>query len=283
MPAGNLQNFSWICLAFFMLAGGKATAGAPDSSLAKMEAEQMALFQKVSKAVVFLSNEHGFGSGFFVSENGLILTNRHVVGKAVSVKVVLQDGRKLTGNVVDRGEKADLATVKVKLSNTPYLKESRVDPLEIGMFVASVGHGRGAIWTFNTGLVSNIYPQGAGQGIFQTQIPLNPGSSGGPVVDRHGEVVGIVTAGLSESNSINFAVRYRSALTTLPSLAEICDCLIITTPGPEPVFVDGQMVGKGPRLGIRPTPGRHEVFAVIGGKMKKIKIRYPERRLVELK
>ncbi len=253
-----------------------------ESVLARTEAERMVLFQKVAKAVVFLSNDNGFGSGFFVSADGLILTNAHVVGEAESVQVVLQDGRTVPGDVIERAPDIDLATVRVALDDTPWLAESRRVPLAIGMFVASVGHGRGAIWTFNTGIISNIYPRDAERAIFQTQIPLNPGNSGGPVVDRDSRVAGIVVAGLTDSNSINFAFRYSKALTSLPSLAAICRCLIVHTPGAEPIFVDGQMVGHGPRLGLRLEEGAHQVFAVTDGKMVKKSFRFPETKTIEL-
>ena len=282
MSTGKFKNHIPAWFLFFIFSTIQV-ASAQGSSLAQIDAERIDLFRKVSKAVVFLSTEHAFGSGFFVSKDGLILTNHHVVGEAKSVNVVMQDGRKLIGTVTARCEKADFATVKIDMKETPFLRESKMD-LKVGMFLASVGHGRGAIWTFNTGLVSNIYPKNdGGLIVFQTQIPLNPGSSGGPIVDRSGGVVGIVTAGMTQSNSINFAISYRSALFILPSLASICNCLVIKTPGSEPIFVDGQMVGKGPRQGIRPTEGSHEVFAIIGGKMVKKTIQFPAEKRVSLK
>jgi S1-C subfamily serine protease len=149
--------------------------------------------------------------------------------------------------------------------------------------VASVGHGRGGIWSFNTGMVSNIYPDGSERPIFQTQIPLNPGNSGGPIVDVRGRVVGVVTAQMRESNSMNFAIRSDVALQAFDELAGLCECIVITAPRGVPVFVDGRNVGVGPRVTVAAEPRSYEVFAVIGGAMKKLRARYPDQRLVDLK
>lgn len=102
--------------------------------------------------------------------------------------------------------------------------------------------------------------------MFQTQIPLNPGNSGGPVVDRRGDVVGIVTAGILAAQNINFATRADLALRSLDRLGGACDCLVVTAPAGAPIFVDGRMVGTGPRVTVIVGDGPHTVFAVIGGK-----------------
>jgi len=131
-------------------------------------------------------------------------------------------------------------------------------------------------------MVSNIYPSGAERPVFQTQMPLNPGSSGGPILDRRGRVVGIVTAGITGSNSINFGIRMDVAIKNLEKLTSLGDYLIIKAPEGVPVFVDGKMLGTGPRIIITAVPKHYEVFAVIKGKMKKIKIKYPTTKVVEL-
>jgi hypothetical protein len=139
----------------------------------------------------------------------------------------------------------------------------------VGSWVASVGHGRGGIWTFNVGIVSNIYPSGAARPVLQTQIPLNPGSSGGPVLDRDGRVVGVVTAGLSESNSINFAIKADVCQQALPELSMVAATLLIRAPAQVAVFVDGRHVGVGPEVLVPFAGERIEVMAVIGGRMVK--------------
>jgi serine protease Do len=250
--------------------------------LAELEAQQQRLFEQVAPSVVFVSSGGAFGSGVFVSTDGLVLTNAHVVGKASTVEIVRLDGTKLAGAVVERASgDVDLALVKLDARDTPVLSIAG-DDLRVGSWVASVGHGSGGIWAFNVGMVSNLYPSAIEHPVFQTQIPLNPGSSGGPVVDRAGRVVGIVTAGLSNSNSINFAIRMDVATRTLSRLAHLCDCAVLTGPAGVPLFVDGKMVGTGPRAAVKPEPGKHEAFAVVGGKMCKKTFAYPAERAVGL-
>ena len=250
--------------------------------LAALEKSQMALFERVAPTVVFISANKGFGSGFFVSDAGLILTNQHVVGDAAEVDVVRYNGERFKGRVLERGDGVDLALLQIEQKATPSLALQSGVPLVIGSFVAAVGHGQGTIWTFNVGMVSNVYPDKATEPVFQTQIPLNPGNSGGPIIDRLGRVVGVVTSGFSESNSINFGIKIDVALLTLSRLEHLCNCLVVKTKGKEPIFVDGVMVGVGPRLALPVKAGSHEVFAVVEGNMRRQKPSYPRDKLVRL-
>lgn len=247
--------------------------------LADLESAQQRLFERIAPYVVYIGVGEGFGSGFFVSEEGLILTNAHVVGKASEVNVILHDGTTLKGKVIERAsEKLDLALVKVPHKVARPLAMDGFGALRIGSWVGSVGHGAGGIWTFTTGLVTNIYPDGAERPVFQTQIPLNPGNSGGPVFDRRGRVVGVVTAGIKEAQNINFAIRVDVAFKSLKGLASACDCLVVKAPAGAPIFVDGVMVGQGPQIILQASRRAYEVFAVVGGKMDRRKITWPETR-----
>jgi serine protease Do len=261
-----------------------SVARAEDDPIAALERQQQALFDKIVPSVVLLSQGNTLGSGFFVDGRGLILTNRHVVGPAKQVKVVLSDGRTFTGKVTERATgDIDLALVRIPLEKTPALALEEKPDLRVGSWVASVGHGEGAIWSFNAGMVSNIYSNGQDRPVIQTQIPLNPGNSGGPVFDRRGRVVGIATAELKGSNAINFAIRTSVALRSLAGLAAGRPLLTILAPEGVPIFVDGKMAGTGPRLIVPAEPRVYEVFAVIGGVMSKQRVRFPETTTVDLK
>jgi serine protease Do len=232
--------------------------------------------------VVFLSRGDSFGSGFFVAPRQ-ILTNAHVVGKKDRVLVVLHDGRKVEGRVLELGKNdLDLALVEVPVTWIRPLPLSSAS-LRIGGWVASVSHGYGGIWTFTTGMVSNIYPIDGERPVFQTQIPLNPGSSGGPVFDREGRVVGVVTAGIEEAQGINFAIRSDVAFEALSLLAAVDpERLTVHAPAGANVLVDGKLAGKGPRVLVRVGPGTHRVQAVVGGAMKERRVVWPEERTVTL-
>jgi len=253
--------------------------------LEQVERAQQELFSRIAPGVVFISNGESFGSGFFISADGLILTNAHVVKGASSVKLVLYDGRTMSAEVVERGaESIDVALVQAKLADAPALALDDLSSVQIGSWVGAVGHGHGAIWTFNTGMISNIYPDGAEHPVFQTQIPLNPGNSGGPIFNRAGRVVGIVTAGIEKASSLNFGIAMGVARRSLSKLARACECIAITAPKGVPIFVNGVMFGTGPRLVIPATSGKpYDIFAVIAGQMKRARATFPSDREVVLK
>jgi S1-C subfamily serine protease len=250
--------------------------------LVDLEAAQQAVYDRVAPSVVYLTAQDGIGSGFFVGR-GLILTNRHVVGDAPTIDVTLHDGRKLTGTVVERAAgDIDLALVRVPAMD--------VEPLElwlpgprVGAWIASVGHGVDSPWTFTTGMVSNVYKNRAGWPVLQTQIPLNPGSSGSPIVDRRGKVVGIVAKGMADANSVNFAIGARVAAHELHGLAAVATRVVIRAPAGTPVFVDGQLAGKGPELALELEPGPHRVTAIVAGALRERQIQSPSRDPIELR
>ncbi|HVE82072.1 MAG TPA: trypsin-like peptidase domain-containing protein [Myxococcales bacterium] len=267
----------------FALVALLVSAG-PDP-LEEAERAQQEIFNRVAPGVVFISNGEWFGSGFFISPDGLILTNAHVVKGASSVKVVLYDGRTLAAEVVERGaDDIDVALVQAKLSAAPALPLDDLVSVKIGSWVGAVGHGHGAIWTFNTGMISNIYPDGAERPVFQTQIPLNPGNSGGPIFNRSGRVVGIVTAGIENASSINFGIAMGVVRRSLSKLAHACDCISISAPKGVPIFVNGVMSGTGPRIVIPATAGKpYDVFAVVAGQMRRARATFPADREIVLK
>lgn len=255
-----------------------AVPSAP-SALAQMEAEQMALFERMAPSVVFISTPDGFGSGFFVSDRGHVLTNRHVVGNRTQVQVVLHDGRRVTGTVAERGrDDIDVALVRVAAGKTPALRFAPSRAVRLGAWAASVGHGEGGAWTFNTGMVSNAH--GSRRGIIQTQIPLNPGASGGPVFDRHGRVFGIVSSGVVGANAINFALTAELATEALPSLRPLCNCIEIKTAAGAPIFVDGTLVGQGPRAVLIAEPRSYRIEVQHRGKRQRQRVEFPQSRSV---
>jgi S1-C subfamily serine protease len=263
----------------------RAPGGAPDATLvlAQVEAAHASLFARTAPAVVFIRTAEGFGSGFFVSGEGHVLTNRHVVGRATTVDVVTHAGQTLRGKVVARGDKGlDLAVVKVDATDTPSLRLATSRDVPIGAWVGSVGHGSGGIWTLSTGFVSNAYGAAAHKGVLQTQIPLNPGASGGPVFDRQGRVVGVVTSGIEAAQAINFAIRSDTAVQGLPYLRSLTDCLVVEAAPKSAIFVDGQLIGRGASHALLLTAGTHEVTAVLGAKRMRETIEFPRDRRVTL-
>ncbi len=273
----------FLCLASIIaLLFVPATAGAETPNIDQLQKEQRAIFEAVAPSVVFITHGDSLGSGFFVSSEGDILTNSHVVDGARHVEVVLHDGRRATGEVVDRSQSWDLAIVRVDIDDVDALPLAPMDDVEVGDWAAAVGHGYGAIWTYTTGMISNIYPDGEERPLFQTQIPVNPGNSGGPVVDKNGRAIGIVTLSALHAQNLNLAIPVEQAVARLETLAERCDCLIVELPEGVPLFVDDVMVGTGPRVVIMVEPGDYEIIAVVDGKPLRKTVTWPETRRVNL-
>ncbi len=267
-------------------------------SLGEAERQRRTLFEKIAPSVVFIAADDGLGSGFAITDSGLVLTNAHVVEGSDEVRVVLYDGRSCDADVVELADDVDLALISLPHDDLRPLPAADTDEMRVGDWVGSIGHGSGGIWTFNTGMVSNIYPDGAEHPVFQTQIPLNPGASGGPIFDRRGQVVGIVVAGLTEANSINFGFKIDLAHEHLGLLGgkgsdaagrpddergrQRASTLTVYAPAGAVVFVNGKMAGTGPRVEVDLVPGRHEVFAVVDGKRVSDVIEFPMQNEVTL-
>ena len=260
-----------------------AIAAAPQDALNAISAQRRALFNAVAPGVVYLESRAGIGSGFFVNERGLVLTNHHVVGNSDMIRAVLHNGRVMQGRVVARAsEGTDLALVQLPLERSPALTLRDVNAVHIGDWAGSVNHGHGGVWTFNDGMISNIYPMRASTPVIQTQLPLNPGASGGPLFDSQGRVFGVVTAGIRSANNINFALRLDAAFEALPSMLDQIDVMVIRAPDNVPIFLDDVQVGLGPRAVVPVSRGRHDVFIVSSGVKRQRAVEFPATRTVDL-
>jgi S1-C subfamily serine protease len=262
-------------------AGLAASARADDDPLLAVERAQQRVFDAVAPSVVFLDRAEGYASGFAVAPD-LVLTSAHVVGAAKEVDAILSDGSRRRATVVERAaDDTDLALVRIAGAALRPLALATYD-LRVGAWVGAVGHGVGGAWTFTVGMVSNIYPRGADRPVFQTQIPLNPGNSGGPIVDREGRVIGVVTAGIKEAQSVNFAIRTQVACRTLAQLRPLCDVLTIRAPAGVAVFVDGRSVGVGPTVVVPAEKRTYKVMVVVGGKLRERQVTFPAQRMIDL-
>jgi serine protease Do len=137
-----------------------------------------------------------------VDPSGYILTNNHVVKNASKIKVKLQDGRTLDATVVGTDPQTDLAALRIKVSNLPSLHLADSDQTKVGEWVLAFGSPFGLEETMTAGIISakgRVIGAGPYDNFLQTDAAVNPGNSGGPLVNLEGEVVGINTMILSES------------------------------------------------------------------------------------
>jgi len=166
------------------------------------------------------------GSGFIVSPDGYIVTNFHVVREAAQIVVRLADQSERVAKLVGSDAKTDLALLKVDGTNLPTLLFGDSDRLEVGEPVMAVGNPFGLEQTVTTGIVSakeRFIGAGPYDDFVQTDASVNPGNSGGPLVDARGALVGINSAILSQSGGwagISFAIPVSLAKQVLPQLRE---------------------------------------------------------------
>lgn len=166
--------------------------------------------------------EVGGGTGFIISSNGMIVTNKHVVlDTAAEYTVLTNDGKKFPAKVLARDPVQDLAIIKIEGNNLPVIKLGDSGSLQIGQTVIAIGNVLGEFRnSVSVGVISGlgrtISASGGGfyetiEDVIQTDAAINPGNSGGPLLNLKGEVIGINTAMASGAENIGFAIPINKA------------------------------------------------------------------------
>jgi serine protease Do len=165
------------------------------------------------------STEYVAGSGILIDGNGYIATNNHVVEDAQSIYVELADGRTFPANIVGNDTLSDLAVIKIDAANLTYTYWGDSSLLSVGEWVLAIGNALGEGITATEGIVSRLNVSvdiGGGNilyGLIQTTAPVNPGNSGGPLVNMSGEVIGITSVKIVASavEGIGYAISSNEA------------------------------------------------------------------------
>jgi serine protease Do len=159
----------------------------------------------------------GAGSGFFISQDGFIVTNNHVVADATEIKVKMSDGRELPARLIGRDPGTDLAVIKVEGNDFKYVSFEETAEPRVGDWVIAIGNPFGLGGTATAGIVSakarDIDPSGYNDYI-QIDAAINRGNSGGPTFDIHGRVIGVNSAIYSPTGGsvgIGFAIPAETA------------------------------------------------------------------------
>lgn len=228
-------SLRFVCVLLFLAPGG----GLSDEEKPRFDRETpvVRVYRETHEAVVNISGERrvarriwpdfdldlwgpGFeqqvsvlGSGFVVHQEGYIVTNAHVVENVNRIKAVFSDGREFQAEVISADTSRDLAVLAVEANEElPFVELGRSNDLMIGETVIAIGNPYGYANTVTSGVISAVgrdlqVTEGYWlRGLIQTDAPINPGSSGGPLLNINGELVGINTAIRAEAQNIGFAI-----------------------------------------------------------------------------
>lgn len=171
---------------------------------------------------------NSLGSGVIIdSSQGLVLTNNHVIDKADTITVTLNDGRQLSAKLIGTDPEADVAVIQIPADNLAMLPIADSSQLKVGDFVVAIGNPFGLGQTVTSGIVSALGRSGLGiegyEDFIQTDASINPGNSGGALVNLRGELIGINTAILAPTGGnvgIGFAIPSNMIMTIKDSLVK---------------------------------------------------------------
>lgn len=154
----------------------------------------------------------GTGSGFIISTDGYIVTNNHVVNNTQKIFVTLSDGREMEAKLIGQDPPTDIAVIKIYTDNLHVVSFGNSDELQAGQIAIAIGNPLGFQCTVTAGVVSALGRTLRSESgrliddVIQTDAALNPGNSGGPLVDSNGRVIGVNTAVILRAQGLCFAV-----------------------------------------------------------------------------
>ena len=194
------------------------------------------LIEEVKHSIVVISaqskNVSSLGTGFIVSSDGYIVTNQHVIDGANEIWVDFYDGSSYQAKVIGQSVRDDVAVIKVNATNLPVITLGKSENCYVGEIVYAIGcpDSYDFAWSVTMGIISHtsrnvkIYDDNGNlektMNLIQTDVSVNPGNSGGPIINTRGEVVGIVTLKITNTEGMGFAIPIDGALELVEAIIE---------------------------------------------------------------
>ncbi len=176
---------------------------------ASVSADFSGIFEDAVKSVVTIKTDVSQGSGFFIADSGYVVTNAHVMEGATAAVIITYDGESHSVSRIGENPTMDIILLKISSSDYKPLKLGNSDDIQIGEKVIAIGNPLGLSFSVSDGIVSAIHREGEnGLKVYiQTNADLNPGNSGGPLIDVNGKVIGINNFKVNEAEGLGFALE----------------------------------------------------------------------------
>ncbi len=229
----------------------------------------ISVVERVAGSVTHVQRGRAAGSGTVIAPDGYILTNAHVVDDARAVDIVMFDGATYRASVIGTDPATDLAVVRALGPALPALELATADTLRVGQLVVAIGDPLGLQSTVTHGVVSALGRSLRAkdgriiENVIQTDAALNPGNSGGPLVDTHSRVVGVNTAIIQGAQGIAFAIPAATARMVASALirdGRVRRALLGISGAPTPI---GQTLARA--LGLGASSGVRVLEVTVGG------------------
>lgn len=181
-------------------------------SFAEKELTVSGIFAEESDAVVLINTalnrrDNRFGSGFLVSPDGLVVTNYHIIKNAEKIFIKLKDDRLFDDvHVMAFDDSKDIALLKIRCANLKAVTLGNSNNVRVGERVIAIGNPLGLESTVSDGLISSLRIETSGRKLLQISVPISDGSSGGPLFNMRGEVIGVTAAKSTQGENLNFAI-----------------------------------------------------------------------------
>ncbi len=166
-----------------------------------------AIIERIKESIVITrSANNKSGSGFYVNDRGLVITNKHTVELNSFVRLTHHNGKETDATIVLADNDVDFALAVIEGAKTEPLTLQNSDTVKEGQQVYAIGHPYGYDFTVSKGIISCKNRVVKGINYIQTDVPINPGNSGGPLINEQGEVIGINTWVVGDADNMSFAI-----------------------------------------------------------------------------